>query len=191
MKPTEARPADWRLYYNNTWMRHETDGPLFVQMPDDTLCGKGPGERRLRRLDPEHLSPLWLRPGAYNVDRTAVYIGRRARRSARRSMSTEHYHVKWSSNGSARISGKYLWAALQPQQYVTLQEAIRQLNSEEATARAINREIILAKGRTGVKVVLRGQVAGYIKDNLFVPQSEIAPLAKLARSRLSFEGVLC
>lgn len=191
MRPTEARRADWRLYYNNTWMRHEQDGFVFVQVPDDTLRGKGPGDRTNRTLDPELLSPCWVRPGAYNIGRTAIYLGRRARRSARRSMSTEHYHIKWSTNGSARISGKYIWGALAPEAYTPLREALAALTAGEATARAINREIILANGRDGIKVVLRGQIAGYIRDNLFVPDCEIAPLAKLARSRLAQEGVLC
>lgn len=191
MRPTEARHHDWRLYYGNTWMRIE-DGPVvFVQVMDDELHGKEATQRAMRRLDPATLHPIWVRPGAYNVGSTAVYIGRRARRSARRSMSTEHYHIKWSSNGSARISGKYIWAALDPLPYTPLREALAALKSGEATARAVTRELIVAKAKRGVKVVLRGQVAGVLVDDLFVPDSDIAPLAKLARTRLAQEGILC
>jgi hypothetical protein len=172
-------------------MRHDDGRFLFVQVPDVQMRGKEKDSRTFEDVNPAELSPVWARPGAYNVGSTAVYIGRKARRSARRSMSTEHYHVKWSSNGSARINGKYLWNALMPEDYTPIGEAIQLIRTKAATARAINREIILANGRAGIKVVLRGQVAGHIRDNLFIPNNEMAPLAKLARSRLAQEGVLC
>jgi hypothetical protein len=172
-------------------MRHDDGRFLFVQVPDERMRGKEKDSRAFEDVNPAELSPVWARPGAYNVGSTAVYIGRKARRSARRSMSTEHYHVKWSSNGSARINGKYLWNALMPEDYTPIGEAIQLIRTKAATARAINREIILANGRAGIKVVLRGQVAGHIRDNLFIPNNEMAPLAKLARSRLAQEGVLC
>lgn len=192
MKPSEARPEDWRLYYHGTFMHMLDVGPVLVSAGHGELTGRNERGGRVR-VTPDALMPLWARPGAYNVGSTAVYVGRRARRSARRSMSHEHYHIKWSSNGSARMSNKYLWAALTPQQYPSYDEAITELRQGDSAARAISRELILARGRDGkrIKVVLRGQVAGYIENDLFVPNCETAPLAKLARGRLAAEGVLC
>lgn len=189
MRPADANPADYRLYYNGTYMQHAERGPVRIAVEGGRLYGKPIGGRNARMLA-EALTALWARPGAYNIGETAFYLGRKARRSARRSMSTEHYNIMWSSVGT-RISNKYLEAALKHDRYPTLAAALRELKRGKS-ARAISREIILAKTDTdAVKVVFRGQVAGKIENGLFVPRIEAAPLAKLARVRLAAEGILC
>lgn len=190
MKPVDALPRDWRLYYEGTWMHHVEKGPRMVHVGENGFNVVTERGSRVRAT-PGDLVPLWLRPGAYNVSpNKAVYLARRARRSARRSMSTEHYSYKWPVGGR-HVSPSTIWKALRQGAYPGIDEVLVRINRDEAESQAVSRDMILAKARGGVAVILRGQVAGYINRGLFVPQAENAPLAKIARGRLMMEGIQC
>lgn len=197
MNPSDAMPQDYGLYYNNTYMQHRTKGPVFVTAVPGELYAK-PEKGRVGAVRPSTLTPLWPRPGAYNYvasngTATAVFISRRARRSARRSASTEHYHVSWSHSGNRTISGAMMWAAITEAPYPSASVALRRLRSRTnpTTAVAVSRDMILCKKSNYISVIVRGQVVGRIRNGVFVPSVEGTALCKVARMQLREVNIPC
>ena len=190
MRANHADVADYRLYYHGTFMRHDELGPVSVSAEGGQLYVRAACGGRRKVVEPKTLEPLWIRPGAYNVRGAAIYIGRRARRNARRSSCPDHYMVKWSGIG-ARMSQGLMWSCLRPEAYLPYADAVEALENGIAQSVAISRDLILSNNGDGMAVILRGQMAGTIRDGLFTAPYETSPLAKMARGKLSQEGVVC
>lgn len=192
MKPTDALKRDWSLYYSNTWMRHSAKGAVRVQLNGDggfVACGERGDWQPVAARD---LVPLWVRPGAYNTGTSALYIARRARRSARRSCGTEHYIAKWKPGGRGSVSTRAMWAAINDKERPSYNTAKRKLR-EGHGAVAISHDMIIANSEVKgtYTVILRGENAGSIVRGVYHPPNEYSALIKMARVRLQAEGVRC
>jgi len=197
MKPSDALPQDWRLYYDQSWMRHSNLGPgkvrvsggslYFYQFPNDEPETEGVLVR------PTHLSCWWPRSGAYNFPGYAVYIARKSTRSMRKSANPhEHYTVKWSGgeyydDGS---NNKLMLLLRKGPSLVDKDFAMKVLDEGMATSIAVAHDIILAKEKAGLSVVFKGIQIGTLKDDNFVPDFDRAALVRRATDRLMQEGLL-
>ncbi len=192
MNPEDALPQDYPLYYNGTFMRHAERGPVFVVAGDGGFVVKTRTGRQARAAA-QDLSPLWARPGSYNVStpigERAIYLGRKGRRSARRSASTEHYQVIWSASGDRRITKTIMWEAIMNEGYPNAKKALAKLKEGESVA--VSREMILHRKQKSVAVIIRGQVAGILIRGVFDPVLEGTALCKVARAQLREEGIIC
>lgn len=160
MRPHEALPQDWNLYYNNTYMLHKDIGPVFVRAGQGGLHVKK-AERpndEWTIVEPDTLSVWFPRTGAFNTSKNALYIARRAARSMRKSMSLgDLYYVKHGERVQQHILAKYL-TKVRPS-YTPGQKAIELLMDPECDVRgrAISREYMLLSNK---RSALRGQAGG-------------------------------
>lgn len=156
MRPHEALPQDWNLYYNNTYMLHKDIGPVFVRVGHGGLHVKKadrPNDE-WQIVEPESLSVWFPRTGAFNTSKNALYIARRAARSMRKSMSLgDLYYVKHGERVQQHILAKYL-TNVRPS-YTPGQKAIELLMDPtcDVRGRAISREYMLLSNK---RSALRG-----------------------------------
>jgi hypothetical protein len=130
----------------------------------------------------------WPRPGAYNTPRGAVYIGRKAIRTMRKSaLPNEHYNIRYGTVG--RVWEIMLILRKGPERQ-DLNFAVKVLNEELSPSVAITRDIILARGKFGeILVIFRGLYAGDYQNGEFISTFPGSPLAKLVRIKLAREGI--
>lgn len=193
MNPVDASPRDYRLYYNQSYMLHDKHGVVYVQVGDgSTLLCKKIGEVRTSRwipCSPETLTYLWPEPKAINFGSRGLYIGRRARREARRSATVGHYYVAW---GSDMLGHTMMKEFIFPSDYPSLEEAIDKLNNREWDSAAINRDIIITDT---LGVVTRGHNVGQMITErgqyAYCPTLADSPLCKRTAFKLGKEGILC
>ena len=145
--------------------------------------------------EPDLLDPIWPDGRAINLEGHAAYIGRRARREARRSATPHHYMVQWSNRWSGITYG-VMDQLLSPPPYPMPEEAIRLLLDHTRQSIAVSRDLILVRHPNNVLgVICRGEPAGTLREGSgryeFIPEIPESPVARRVQFKLQKEGVLC
>ena len=196
MNPSDCSRRDWRLYYNGTWMLHDVHGAVYVVVEDQTLYAHTGG--RPRQCAASHLSNLWPSPKAINHQGQGVYVGRRARREARRSFTVNHYYVLWPTNHrsamgmSNSLSNSLVRTFLNTTDYPNIYSSVRNITEGESRSAAISKDIIIANE---LEVIFRGVPLGKLEQDrdqcFFIPSSYNTTLAKRAILKLNKQGIIC
>ena len=201
MNPTQVPKRDWRLYYNNTWMRHVEHGPVHVRVVNDgatylQYAENVPTEPGINIYDDgkqwvnapaKDLKVWWPRAGAYNIEGSAVYIGRRSSRCMSKSAKADkHYYRAW---GRAR---GWMRALADGPNYVTWNTATEMLDKGIISSCAITRDIIITSPNDDGRytVVFRGEEVGYMQNREFYPSNDYAPSTKRVFYKLMKEGII-
>jgi hypothetical protein len=194
MLPSEALPEDWRMYYNNCWMRHRRHGIGLIQIvggmfylytfPDDVM------ESEPQRVNHEALECWWPRPGAYNTPQGAVYIARKSTRTMRKSATMgDHYYVSW---GSKRGTNGYMPMLVMRRgaDFVDIPFGLKVINDGLSNSVAVSRELIINRTPTKeLQVLFRGREVGVMQNGDFIPLVD-SPMSRRAHDKLIVEGGL-
>lgn len=188
MTPSEAPRRDWGLYYNETFMLYEGK-VVNVQVHQNERAETQILMRTPERWAPCDINKLSLyfpRAGSYNTDdHGAVYVGKRAARTMRKSACRHYYFTKWGTAGlSAALRAAHLPV------YPTLQGGFDGLRRNRATSFALCRDIIISVEEE-CRVIFRGQYAGTIKDNKLTLSNDYDTVSKFITRKLIQEGVQC
>lgn len=198
MNPSECDPNDWALYYSGCYMVHRTLGLVTVSCDDNQFAACIPGGR-YRLVEAGTLSCIWPGARSINLDDRAVYIGRMARRQARRSATAHHYRILWASGIGEElgigISHQMMHLLHEPVQYPTFKEALAQMNGNMSGV-AVSRDLILQQHPGGtLGVIFQGIGAGLLREQFgrydFIPDVCDSPLARRVQFKLEKEGLLC
>lgn len=173
MQPLDVPAVDRRMYYHGTLMRHRTEGIVEVTFNTDS-----PHYRKLggewKRAALKDLSIYWLAPGAYNVENTAVYIGRKGVRSTKKSANRNSYYYAWKRQmGEGRnvpAMSILHGISVSPQPYPNIEEAEEMLK-KGYSAIAVSPEFILSRGSKYMTVVFGGVVVGSLIEGKFKPRT--------------------
>ena len=197
MKPHECPANDWNLYFNGTFMVHEELGVVRCYPSDDGrtfVVTQSDGTST--HSAPELLIPLWPSARAINCPmyNTAIYVGRRGRREARRAATTGHYTVQWTRGRSLTMDDHIMRLICEPEPYPSLNEAISLL--ETVSSVAIARDLIIYRDGNDLGLVCRGIEVGTLACNHngpyeFVPLAPTNPLNKRVQLKLDKGGILC
>jgi len=197
MKPSECSPRDWPLYFQGTFMIHDTLGFVILSCDDESIQVRTEHRGNWHNSDPAALRPCWPNAGAINQTSTAHYVGRRARREARRSSTIHHYYWVWNSCSRPPALGFDVMKQLAlPSSYPTAAEALADLSSGNVGARAISHDLILQRNPLGqIGVICRGFPSGEIQGESggyeYIPDVSDSPVSKRVLFKLQKEGVLC
>ncbi len=189
MRPIDCAPTDWPLYYQRTFMIHEDLGLVSVTVDDDYQLHAVSGSAD-RIVPPETLTPCWPEAAAINTaSYGGMYVGRGARREARRSATLGHYTVMYPERG-LMMDHRIMHELVNPKPYPTLGRAIEML--ADTTRVAFTRDLLLTAGN---RLVCRGVEVGVIEGSedryTFEPDVLDSPLARRVQFKLDKEGVLC
>ena len=195
MNPTDCSSHDWRLYFNHTIMVHEVKGLVEVQVTDLNLHSKKiSGDSRWTPTAPNLIRAVWPLPGAINWEERALYIGRRARRQAHQSATTNHYYQIWTGHSgllSIAINKRMLVALLEPS-YLPVDEAVLSIHDGDRHSVAISRDLII---NSTLSIIYKGHSVGQLleQDGTYLFEATMLrdPRAKRAAFKLQKEGVLC
>jgi hypothetical protein len=196
MKPSECPARDWSLYYNGTYMWHPEHGVVGVQVNEEQDGFEVRHGRTYSSVAADTLTPLWPEAQAINLPmyNTAAYIGRRARREARRSCTNHHYNVLWTLGRSLVIDRSVMYLLAEPPELPTLPEAIEMLTGDMSSV-AISHDLIIYPQGDNMSLVCRGTEVGrlVLRDNVFSYEPEIpnSPLARRVQFKLDKESILC
>lgn len=191
MNPEDALRDDWPMYYEGCWMLH-IPTQRVVQI---TLERGGGFKYRLpagdvwHNCEAEQLECWWPRAGSYNIGGQALFIGRRARRSMKKS-AYDHYFVSWGR----QHHGNILKLMAKGPNFVDMETAQRVIRKGITASVAISTDLIIAEKnrKDGVyEIIYRGTLAGELRDNQFIPIFDGTPAAKRAELKLVQEGVRC
>jgi len=169
---------------------HDTYGFVLVSLDEENRFHvRAP--KVYERVDPNTLTPCWPLPAAVNTDAyNGVYVGRGARREARRSCTGGHYTVLWPEYPRMTPDQSILTELANPRSYPTLDMAIAQLDGKLGVA--FTQDMIIA---TNLCLVYRGTEIGVLEKvangYIFVPDVPQSPLARRVQFKLDKEGVLC
>ena len=195
MNPAETPRRDWRLYYQGTMMMHDTLGVVSINVEERNMYIRPIGDKLRgdwKACDASLLTCLWPNPKAINWKCQGLYIGRRARREARRSFTSHHYYIAWGAGSPHNMIHTMLPALLEVEDYPPLDIALEQLQSGQYTSVAISRDIIIGPE---LEVIARGIEAGRLLlvegEYRFDPELARSPLARRAAFKLAKEGVIC
>ncbi len=202
MRPHETDAQDWYLYWDNTYMLHNTRGFCRVSRAcedsgDDFEIRTIP-ENNVYAVRAETLNPLWITSGAINFNDQGMYIGRCARREARRSSTSHHYQILFGGHG--QVSGSQLFQLYQGEEYPNIRAALAKMALMPSTQRlctvAISRDLILSRiVASGCQIYWRGIAAGTIQEKdtsyEFLPDITGSPVARRVQFKLQKEGLLC
>jgi hypothetical protein len=169
MNPADALTSDYGMYYNGCWMEHSKYGIGQISVNNSRMYLQVDHNEEAIQVKPANLKCWWPRPGAYNVEGSAVYIARRAMRNMRKSaVGNDHYFVKWGNAYAAPV----MCTLRTGENQVGFAEAYKRMSTGMATSVAISRDIIIFRD-TEVKgsytVVFRGLEAGTLSDGAFDP----------------------
>ena len=196
MKPSDALQQDWRLYYDQSWMKHSQLGPgkvkvagnslYFFTFPNDVIEPEG------KQVSPSDLSCWWPRSGAYNFPGSAVYVARKSTRSMRKSAHpTEHYVIKWGTSYDEVGPNTIMLHLRKGPSLVEADYAIRVLNDGLSTSVAVSHDIILSRTSSeALEVIFKGITVGTLEDGLFRPDYNRSALVRRAQDRLMQEGII-
>lgn len=200
MNPSECDPRDWALYYSGCYMVHRTLGLVTVSCDDNQFAACIPGSR-YHTCEAADLSCVWPGARSINLDRRAVYVGRMARRQARRSATASHYRIVWASGVTGGdmgigISHQMMHLLYEPNQYPTFKEALAQMNGNNMSGVAVSRDLIFQQHPNGaLGVIFQGIGAGIVREQFgrheFIPDVCDSPLARRVQFKLEKEGLLC
>lgn len=194
MNPAEARPEDYNLYYNRTWMRHSTKGLFYVRVNEQKFRGQrslGDGHVDMEdyvTLGAKYLEPWWPRGGSFNTQYGACYITRRAQRNMRKSATGGgHYIVTYGSMGGDPMS-----VMAKNDGYMSIQSFKLLAKMGKIMDAAVTRDIIVAQveGEQDMGVYFRGIYAGRLNGKAFDPVAHGHPMSKRAAIKLHQAGIL-
>ena len=163
MLPHDTPNEDWNLYFNETYMRHISKGPVFIQIrPHDedghamfrcyTIGKGGVLSKRGYSAESADLRIYWPRPGAYNLPdhAGAIFVGRQAQRHMKRSAYKDHYYIIWNDEvyavtmgGNPYNGNKLLPLIMNPEPYGRIVQFRKSPDSVRSTA--LSPKIILQK----------------------------------------------
>ena len=151
MRPSEALPQDWGLYYNGTYMEHVTKGPVLVTVSRTNGTLSATAVRGLKTksvVQPEDLSVWFPEKGAFNTRKGATYIARRALRQMRKSLTLgDLYYCTMGEHLGAK--GMIELLAQKKRSLTPARTALKQVYSGEYTGRAVSKDLIILGG-TGI-----------------------------------------
>ena len=176
MLPSEAPVADWRLYYDNTYML--CDGqPHYIKCINDEsgeIClikqkiqsNGALGSNSACII--KDMDILWPRPTAVGVpsEKTAFFIGRSSYRHMKRSASAETYYVRWKPGTKGLRHHPLNYASLPPN-FISLKVGLTNL-SLGYIAVALSFDIILHKDNedtSNVALIYRGLPIGRLNTS--------------------------
>ena len=192
MRPIDCIPADWPLYYQHTFMLHNEHGLVNVTLDEEGRFNIR-GEKKLHELvAPETLNPCWPQAGAINdLVHGGLYVGRGARREARRSATIGHYPIMWPAFPGVQANLHIMKALLSMQPYPTLEGAFKMVKIQSHGV-AITRDLIITRhARLVYRGVLVGDIEAATDGYIFVPDVPDSPLARRVQFKLDKEGILC
>lgn len=199
MNPADVAARDWHLYFNGTWMLHEKLGVVRVSVDGHQLYARKGGSIG-KCVEPEELTSLWPMPRAINYADQGVYVGRRARREARRSATQNHYFIMWQE-GHFCLDTKMMRQLCFPDEYPSLEWCRKALNTQEVNSVAWTPELILSSTTVPDRygLVCKGFEAGIVEYNedegSFIPVVEDGEIVSQAMRRAMFKldkgGYLC
>lgn len=197
MRPNEALPQDWGLYYNNTYMQHTQHGPVLIRSEAGCLYAKvfTGGVSKWEPVSPDDLYVWFPKTGSFNTKNSACYIARRAARQMRKSLTLgDLYYATFGANHTPMNS--ILKSLCSDKTYTSVRDATAALVNNDYLARAISREIILTKSSlrsNTIQVIYKGKYVGDLdnrtnKVNLAVPN---AAINRIVVRKLRKEGLSC
>ncbi len=199
MNPSECGNADWPLYYTGCYMVHRTRGLVTVSCDADQFAAATPGGR-YSLCKSEDLSCVWPGARSINISGIALYIGRMARRQARRSATSGHYRVFWRGDGGLDdhgpgVSHKMMQLLYEPEAYPQFSEALSLMKGKVGSV-AVSRDLILQQYPSGdYGVIFQGIGAGLLREQFgrydFIPDVCDSPIARRVQFKLEKEGLLC
>ena len=195
MKPNECNSRDWPLYFHNTYMMHDTIGLVLVSCDEGTMLVRDGGRSEYQSVESNTLSPVWPDARAINYRGHAAYVGRRARREARRSATTYHYPVVWSARWGSGLSFNMFKELVNPSPYPPIAEALDNIATGELLSVAISRDIILNRFSSGeIGISFQGIEAGLLREEngrySYMAEVSTSPIARRVHFKLQKEGVL-
>jgi phosphoribosyl-dephospho-CoA transferase len=95
MKPSDCQINDLQRYFDRSWLTHKSRGVLFVRTDGDRfLATDSTGQSTTLSLaNFEPFYPLGRAINSEHYENMGIYVGRKARQTARRSASLCHYEV--------------------------------------------------------------------------------------------------
>jgi hypothetical protein len=201
MLPSDSPQQDWNLYFNDTFMLHETKGIVYVKVRHNdegeyylkayTIDSRGKVSSKGFTCGSSKLGIYWPRPGAYNITTqdTAVFIGRSAQRHMKRSASFDHYFITWSP--SAHMLGHIVPFMGLRQVFPTLEKFKERAKSKDIYTRALSARLILHKAiDERIYAIYMGEMVGHIDDDdKFVPHQEFDSRTRRISEHLANLGV--
>lgn len=188
MRPIDAKPADWFMYFHGTWMEHDTLGPCKIRVEGPHIYVKH--ARVYTEVHPSTLSPWWPRASSMNGPNGGFYIAKRAQRNMRKSgMAGHHYYCSYGSTPPGDIMQWFT----KENSLISLEDACDRLldTSNTSPPVAIHRDLILDRGGKGnaLKVIFRGNYAGSLEGQMFTPIADGHPMSKRAAIKLHSIGL--
>jgi hypothetical protein len=178
MNPCDAMPKDFQMYYDNCWMVHTTLGVGRVRVIDGEMHMELlQGKKQSAAVNAKYLSCWWPRPGAFNLEDSAVYIARRAIRNMRKSaMCGDHYFIKW---GTPYQKDAMLLLRDGPNA-IPLPEAVDLLKHKKYSSVAVTRDIIIHPeddpNTNCFTVIFRGMETGRLVNGQYEPLFSGSPV---------------
>ena len=194
MKPSECNPRDWNLYYHGTYMLHDELGIVSISIDGEEVWAQTNARGSNQVVEPHTVRPFWPDPRAINIGNGSMYVGRRARREARRSATIHHYYNAWGDTTS-NISWLVFAELYAMTPYPAIEEALVSLRGLERTSVAVSRDLILVGTTTPIRILCRGAYVGELAESNgryeFIPEIESSPIARRILFKLQKEGILC
>ncbi len=168
MRPDEYPPEDRSLYFQGTFMHHETRGVVYVQIADRAFHGRTSDDQLFEQMEPDQLSCLTPSPRAINIGSSAYYVSRRATRSAKRSATTGGYRITDPARGyrDNPTRATFYHFAREGEEYPAVDEVIDLLGSakNKAKAKAVSRDFIIHKPNISGQspVSYKGMIVGVL-----------------------------
>lgn len=197
MNPQDAPNADWRMYYNNTWMIHKKHGPCHVQVRMNEETGESffqvvtTEEKTYKRINSKDLSLFFPLVGSFNVGGSALYLGRRAQRQMRKSASyPDTYYITWGSRRPNQL--KLLKQVVSPE-YSSLESALEQVSNGTPSVAISRNWIIAQKTSTLFNLIYKGTSIGTM--SMFTGKVKLNARSVFPESRIKAalrkEGIRC
>lgn len=185
----EALPQDRRMYFNKTYMLHDTAGIGYVTVTDaNNINFHGVDGTKLNGVPPEELNIWFPKPAAFNYRAGAAFLSRSAKRSMKKSTCSTLYRCAGPSNINIDTLIKL---STKPHEYVEPMKAIQLLRDTKRNACAISRDIILTRHNATIRVIYSSRTVGKInKDNKFVPDNPSHPFTRRLMIKLEKMGLV-
>ena len=187
----DAPTHDWRMYYENTYMRHIEKGPMLISIKNNdsgtqSMLGyqvlkNGQAQSKFEKINPQDVRIMWPRPGAYNIagSNCGVFVGRQPQRHMKRSASFEHYFLTWSPQ-NIPMTHQILKMIVVPAPYSRLDTLVLQLRNVKVLSGALSIRVCLGIAGQSVEVIYMAEGIGLLDDeNRLIPY--MADDSRLAR----------
>jgi hypothetical protein len=197
MNPSQVSKQDWPLYYNHSFMHHRDRGIVEVSTVDRRIYARNLDTTWTVVRDVAKLECIHPRGRTMNVGKSAVYIGRRATREARRSALRSSYYAHWRPPATGfTLNVKFMHQLCNEEEYPNLVEALRRLKLKTQLAVAITKDLIVLKRQKEYGLNCCGSECGtvtFVNGRLAVEPTlgDKNPAYIRALYKLEKEGLLC